>query len=76
MHDHFGWFHFLGARAQKNELTQIYDGLDYAGYEQHRPDYQKYIETIEKQPSRPTFSEERFRIRQGAATLSRTTPKR
>ena len=66
VHEHLGWFHFLGGRAHKNRLTQIYEGLDYASYEQHRPDYDKYVETIEKRPEKPSFSEDRFRIRQSA----------
>ena len=65
MHEHLGWFHFLGARADKNQLTQLYEGLDYASYEQHRPDYAKYAETIGKRPGKPSFSEDRFRVRQG-----------
>ncbi|MHC4752557.1 MAG: DUF5060 domain-containing protein [Planctomycetota bacterium] len=64
LHEHFGWPHLLGARAHNNRLTQIYEGLDYSGYEQHRPDYETYIETIEKRPNKPSFSEDRFRIRQ------------
>jgi len=63
MQAHLGWPHFLGARASKNTLDQIYEGLDYSGYEQHRPDYDKYVETIEKRPGKPSFSEDRFRIR-------------
>jgi hypothetical protein len=63
MHKHLGWLHFLGGRAHKNKLTQIYDGLDYSAYEQHRPDYRRYVETIEKRPGKPSFSEDRFRIR-------------
>ena len=64
MHEHLGWSHFMGGRAHKNRLTQIYEGLDYSGYEQHRPDYGKYVETIEKRPTKPSFSEDRFRVRQ------------
>lgn len=42
MHQHFGWSHFLGARDRNpnqpsDPLTQIYEGLDYSGYEHHRP---------------------------------------
>lgn len=65
MHDLLGWKHLLGARATKNTLDQMYEGLDYSGYEQHRPDYQKYVETIEKRVGKPSFSEDRFRVRQG-----------
>ena len=64
MHKHLGWPHLLGGRAHKNRLSQIYDRLDYSGYEQHRPDYKKYVETISKRPAKPSFSEDRFRIRQ------------
>ena len=64
MHEHLGWHHYLGARAHKNQLTQIWDGLDYSSYEQHRPDYRKYVETFDKRPGKPSFSEDRFRVRQ------------
>ncbi|MFW5658300.1 MAG: DUF5060 domain-containing protein [Bacteroidota bacterium] len=64
MHEQMGWFHFLGARAQKNQITQISEKMDYSSYEQHRPDYEKYVETINKQPGKPSFSEDRFRIRE------------
>jgi hypothetical protein len=64
MHRHLGWPHLLGARAHSNRLKQIYEGLDYSGYEQHRPDYETYVKTIEKRSNKPAFSEDRFRIRQ------------
>jgi len=63
LHEHFGWPHLLGARASKNTLAQLSEALDYSGYEQHRPDYAKYVETIAKRPGKPSFSEDRFRIR-------------
>ena len=63
MHDHFGWSHLLGARATQNTLEQLSEALDYSGYEQHRPDYDKYVETIERRPGKPSFSEDRFRLR-------------
>jgi len=63
MHDHFGWRHLLGARASQNTLAQLSEALDYSGYEQHRPDYAKYVETIDTRPDKPSFSEDRFRIR-------------
>jgi hypothetical protein len=65
LHQRFGWPHLLGCRAHKNKLTQIYEGLDYAAYEQHRPDYKTYCRTIDARPGKPAFSEDRFRIRQG-----------
>ncbi len=61
MHRHLGWFHFLGGRAPG--LTQIYDGLDYSSYQQHRPDYDTYVKAIDQYPEKPTFLEDRFRVR-------------
>ncbi|MHC4559292.1 MAG: DUF5060 domain-containing protein [Planctomycetota bacterium] len=61
MHRHLGWFHFLGARAP--DLTQIYDGLDYSSYQQHRPDYDIYVKAIDQYPDKPAFLEDRFRVR-------------
>ncbi|QXD16198.1 DUF5060 domain-containing protein [Rhodocaloribacter litoris] len=66
LHAHFGWPHLLGARSHKNRLTQLSEKLDYASYEQHRPDYPLYLETIRARPDKPAFSEDRFRIRDGA----------
>ena len=68
MHDHFGWSHFIGARDpnpnySSDPLTQIYEDLDYSGYEHFRPSYNDYVRTIEGRPSKPSFSEDRFRIR-------------
>ena len=63
MQSHLGWKHYLGARADKNELNQKTEAIDYSSYEQHKPDYNKYVETIEKRPQKPSFSEDRFRVR-------------
>jgi hypothetical protein len=63
LHAHFGWPHLLGGRAQKNELTQIYEHLDFSSYEQHRPDYDTYVRSIEARPEKPTSSDDRFRVR-------------
>jgi len=63
MHKHLGWHHYLGARAP--DLEQIYTGLDYSSYQQHRPDYDIYVKAIEQFPDRPTFLEDRFRVRTG-----------
>jgi hypothetical protein len=65
MHEHFGWPHMLGARSSTNELDQLSEALDYASYEQHRPDYAMYVQTIERRPGKPSFSEDRFRVREG-----------
>ncbi len=67
MHSHFGWAHLLGARSEKNQLTQLCETLDYASYEQHRPGYAMYVQTIEARPDKPSFSEDRFRIREDSA---------
>lgn len=64
MHQHFGWPHLLGGRAHKHQLTQIYEHLDFSSYEKHRPNYDVYVETIEKRPHKPAFSEDRFRVRE------------
>ena len=64
MHEEFGWHHMLGARARKNRLSQLCETLDYSSYEQHRPEYATYVETINRRPNKPSFSEDRFRIRQ------------
>jgi len=61
MHRHLGWFHFLGGRAP--DLTQICDGLDYSSYQQHRPDYDIYVKALDQYPDKPTFLEDRFRVR-------------
>ncbi len=62
MHEHMGWPHMLGARAQKNEINQLSEAMDYASYEQVRPDYDQYVAAIDARPSKPAFSEDRFRI--------------
>ncbi|HUF62987.1 MAG TPA: DUF5060 domain-containing protein [Verrucomicrobiales bacterium] len=63
LHGHFGWPHLLGGRWEQNRLTQATETLDYASYEQHRPSYEKYLETIGERPGKPAFSEDRFRVR-------------
>jgi hypothetical protein len=63
MHEHLGWTHYLGARAP--DLEHICDGLDYSSYQQHRPDYDIYVKAIEQYPDKPTFLEDRFRVRKG-----------
>ena len=57
------WNHLLGARASKNELDQISENLDYASYEYHKPWHPQLREMIEKRPDKPSFSEDRYRIR-------------
>lgn len=61
MHQHLGWKHLLGARAP--DIEQIYDGLDYISYQQHRPDYNLYVKGLEQYPDKPIMFEDRFRVR-------------
>lgn len=77
MHKHMGWRHLLGGRSVGPNhyrpgvaFPQIHEGLDYSGYEQHRPTYEAYVAAIEARPKKPTLSEDRFRIR------PRTYPKK
>lgn len=63
MHSQMGWRHLLGGRAP--DLEQIYDGLDYSSYQQHRPDYWTYVKAMEQYSDKPTFLEDRFRVRKG-----------
>lgn len=63
MHAHMGWDHMLGARSSTNQLDQLSEAMDYSSYEQHRPDYNMYVQTIQERPGKPSFSEDRFRIR-------------
>ncbi len=69
LHEQFGWAHLLGGRpggprkGTDHSDWQIYDGLDYASYEHHRPTYEVYVAALETNPSKPVFSEDRFRIR-------------
>ena len=65
MHEHLGWKHMLSGRVHQHgtPLDQYYEGMDYSGYESHRPDYETYVATIEHLPEKPSFQEDRFRIR-------------
>ncbi len=63
MHEQLGWPHLLGARSQKQALTQLSEAMDYASYEQHRPSLETYVRSLNERPRKPSFSEDRFRIR-------------
>ncbi len=69
MHEQFGWHHFLGGRSggprsgTDHSDQQIHEGLDYSAYEHHRPTYEVYVAAIMARPDKPSFSEDRFRIR-------------
>ena len=43
-----------------------WSGGDYVGYTSYRPLYERYVEAIEHQPGRPSFEEDRFRLREAA----------
>ena len=58
-----GWSHLLGARSQKHALTQLSETMDYSSYEQHRPTFETYVNSLDQRPGKPSFSEDRFRIR-------------
>ncbi|MFW5645527.1 MAG: hypothetical protein ACOCZL_06405 [Bacteroidota bacterium] len=58
-----GWNHLLGARSQKNELEQISEKMDYSSYEYHKPWYDDLVVMIDTHPEKPSFSEDRYRIR-------------
>lgn len=57
------WAHLIGARSNKNELNQISEKMDYSSYEYHKPRYGDLVTMINKRPSKPSFSEDRYRIR-------------
>lgn len=57
------WKHLLGARASKNQLNQLYEGLDISCYEYHKPSYQELLEMLNVRPGKPSFSSDRYRIR-------------
>ena len=65
MQSQMGWSHYLGARSSKNQLDQLSEAMDYSSYEQHKPSYETYVQTIDQRPFKPSFSEDRFRIRSG-----------
>ena len=58
-----GWNHLMGARSSKNKLDQLYEGLDYSSYEVHKPWYKDLLRMINKRADKPSFSEDRYRIR-------------
>jgi hypothetical protein len=58
-----GWNKLLGARADKNKLNQIYEGLDFSDYEWHKPWYDELVAMIDARPNKPSLSGDRYRIR-------------
>lgn len=58
-----GWDHLLGARSFKNKLEPISEKMDYISYEYHKPWYDELVTMIDTRPEKPSFSEDRYRIR-------------
>jgi hypothetical protein len=72
MHRHLGWPHLLGGRPagpnhgpDHTRYRRWNEPLDYASYEHHRPTYEVYAAALDQTPTKPVFSEDRFRIRRG-----------
>ncbi|MFC4870860.1 hypothetical protein [Negadavirga shengliensis] len=57
------WNHLLAARASKNKLDQIYEGLDFSDYEYHKPWYDDLVAMKQARPQKPSFSGDRYRVR-------------
>ncbi|MGI9325670.1 MAG: DUF5060 domain-containing protein [Pseudomonadales bacterium] len=72
--DELGWPHLLGARGPKNQLSEIYAGLDYVGFEQHRPWLPGLRAARQYDSTRPIMSEDRFRFRGAEQRTKDYTP--
>lgn len=57
------WQHLMVARSAKNEVSQLYDGLDYSSYEMHKPSYNTLVEMLNHLPDKPSSSDDRYRVR-------------
>ncbi|MEM7798718.1 MAG: DUF5060 domain-containing protein, partial [Chloroflexota bacterium] len=64
--------HLMSARGNKNVIMQHTEILSYAAYEQHEPDYNWYVNAINDRPTKPSFSEDRFRVDQAFAAKDYT----
>lgn len=53
----------LGGSTDHAAQARLNEGLDYAGFEHHRPTYEMYRAAIAAAAGRPVLSEDRFRIR-------------
>lgn len=66
MNEQFGWPHLLGARSKgrsRGRAQQLSPAMDYASFEDHRPDLVTYRRMLEDWPGKPAFAEDRFRVR-------------
>lgn len=55
--------HLLGARSGKHNMNPYSENLSYYSYEHHKPDYKVYLTLYNSRLDKPSFSEDRFRIR-------------
>ena len=73
--DENGPYAKAGARRTRPPLNEKFNapigdqytawlGGDYTGYTSYRPLYDRYVEELEHRPDKPSFEEDRFRIRQ------------
>jgi hypothetical protein len=73
MHDHLGWFHYLGIRPacmgtkgrkmSKAELQEWNRPFDYTSSQDYQPDYEEYVSWLGFVEGQPQMMEDRFRIR-------------
>jgi len=66
MEQYFGnWPHVIGGRAHHrgDPPSNAYWAGDYTGYTSFRPNYDTYVQSLEHNPEKPSFQEDRFRIR-------------
>ncbi len=57
------WKHMMVARSAKNQVSQLYNGLDYSSYEMHKPSYNTLVAMLNHLPDKPSSSDDRYRIR-------------
>jgi len=70
MQARMGWQHFLGGRpkgpnggTRHSQYNEWNDGLEYASYEHHKPDYEVFVGALAELKDQPAFSEDRNRVR-------------
>ncbi len=70
MQARMGWHHYLGGRpkgpnggTRHGQYNAWNDGLEYASYEHHKPDYEVCVGALAELKDRPAFSEDRNRVR-------------
>jgi len=70
MQDHMGWHHYLGGRPKgpnggvdHSQYNNWNNGLEYASYEHHKPDYEVFVGALAELQGKPAFSEDRNRVR-------------